>query len=216
MLLCFLLLSLSGCQSSPAIPSAAPSTQVQIDAATKEVGEARSILTTGDNPIVKMPDATPLVKQRVLEADSHLTDASTSLAGAKKSSVADAREVQKQTQKVAELEKADPVKTWLNLIGIGSIVLGGAMLIASIFVHALFALPWVRSVGAGTVVFGFLLVTIAHFLTPIYLIVGGTVLAAAVGGGFWLWTHRKIVAAKVGKFTVVGMGRGTLGTLTGS
>ncbi len=100
------------------------------------------------------------------------------------------------TKEVISLKTKDPVRSMLTLIGIGAIVLGGGVLIASFFVAFLQGVPGLRLAATGVITFGLFVVTVAYYLTEIRWIVGITIVGSVVGGIVWLWLHRSILIKK--------------------
>jgi hypothetical protein len=138
----------------------------------------------------------PAAVAKIESADEHLGTAAVAATQAVKDTKAIEAKVEAQKQQITALKSADPVRTWLNIVGIGAIVIGVGVLIASIFVSFLYAITWLRSASVGLIVFGLALVSVAHFLTAIYWMIGLTFAACVVGVGIWLWAHRTIVAAQ--------------------
>ena len=167
---------------------------------------ARAVVVemTPQNVEVKKPEAIA----KIDNAMEHLTVAETQLAVASKSAAQNESTIGKQEKQIEKLKANDPVTTWLNLIGIGAIVLGAGTVIATFFVAA-FSAAWIRSAAVGGIAFGFLLVTIAHFMTAIYWISAGVLVAGLISAGIWWYTHRTICthrskkAAKVASPIVV-------------
>lgn len=198
---------LAGCQiQGGRTVDAKPSTQIVVSQAMVEVDTVHALLVAGNNSVLAMLDKltvenlateVPVIKARVVEADTHIQTAQGDLGEAAKSAKADAGVIQTQTAKIASLEKSDPVKTWLDLIGLGAVILGVLALVLSVAVPAINAIAWIRTVAVAAVLFGFMLLTIAHFLTTIYWVAGLTLLAAAIAGAVWVWLHRSVIEKRL-------------------
>ena len=194
-----LLMACSSSGGGPKTPASVSIAQLQ-----DQLGRAQTDLT-GPGGVLPTVEAMtpanvdvqrPVAVAKIETVATDLSVAATTAVTAKGAATTTEETVAKQAQQITDLKAADPVRTCLNIVGIGAIVAGVGVLIASIFVTFLYSITWLRGAAVGAVVFGFILVTIAHFLTEIYWIAGLSIGAALIGGGIWLWTHRKIVAAK--------------------
>lgn len=204
------MLCLLGCQSHRSLPSLAPvaSLSKPTEDATKAAIESEKPLAAAEAATAKLPDSptrtdltTSLAKLRAWWAGNLAAWQNASASAKAIDAAVKDRDKQIVTLKkeVEGLQNSDPVKAWLYLVGIGALVIGCGVLIASFFVAALSAIPVVRSASIGAIVFGFLLVTIARFLTALYWIGAGVIVAGLIAGGVWLYTHRSILKAKAKK-----------------
>ena len=96
---------------------------------------------------------------------------------------------------IVTLQTKNPVKDWLNWIGMGAIVVGVGFLIAGIFITFLNALTWLRSACVALILFGCFLLTIAYFLTAIMWVIFGVIGAAIIAVILYVLTHKTILAA---------------------
>ncbi len=208
--LIMLSLSLLGCQSRGLGPSLTPAESLTkpTESALAEATEAGKPLSEAETTANGLQDSP--AKSKLITALARVSAWYNSNLEAWKQSVASAKEVDKAIKqrdaKIASLEKSlveatksDPVKGWLSFIGVIAILAGGAILIASFTVTALYAMPWVRPLGAGVLAFGLLVSTLVRFMTAIYWISAGCIVAALVGGAIYLITHRKIIKGRLEK-----------------
>lgn len=196
LLVVFLILSLCGCKNGGG-PNALTTSQ-SVGIITSEIGKARVGVEETRAVVREMTPETveiqkPAVDARLESVDEHLATAVDAGASAAKTAAADEKKVQTLTKEVQTLKQDDPVRSWLMLIGIGAIVVGVGGLIGSFFVGVLFQF---RTAAAAVCVFGFMLVTIARFLTQIYWIAGLSLLACVIAGGIWLWANRSVAKAQ--------------------
>lgn len=203
MILLIALLSLPmACSSSGGGASPVPAS-VQVQTVLAEVGRARTDLTGAGGVLPTLQAMTPANVQTTVptaiakaeSADQHLGVAATQAASAETAAGKTEKKVTDQQKTITELKAKNPVKDWLNWIGLGAIVAGVGFLIASIFVSALNALPWLRSACVAAILFGCFLLAIAYFLTAIMWIVFGLIGAAVVAGIIYVLTHKTILSA---------------------
>jgi len=192
--------TLIGCSSNGGGASKSqPSTVVQVKDMQKDVSLSLPFLNKAYDEITAIQQGKTActvanlapVHENIAQAKTLLTGVNEAMPAAVKSAQTDADTIAKTTV------KPDTTKTVLDWVGYVTFFGGLAALIASFFVSALFAYPIVRTAGAASIIFGLLVLTVAHFLTTIYWIFGGIILAALVAGGIWLWLHRTVVAAKI-------------------
>jgi hypothetical protein len=103
-----------------------------------------------------------------------------------------AKETAQLTKKVEQLEQADPVKAWLNLIGWASVVGGIAAVIAGVWLGR----TAVYSLGGCAALFGLALITIAWYIAEIRFVIGLGIAAAVLSGVVYVINNRKALADK--------------------
>ena len=191
---------LAGCPGT-SIPVDRRPVSDQTDTTAKELSYARVALLDGPSSVKGYVGSLtvenlPVVKGqatvKIEEVATHLEAATTQNASATVGAKADEKKIAEQTTTIAKLKESNPIKTWLEIIGLAAIVGGVGVLIASIFVNALQALAWLRSAAVGAVAFGLCLVSIAWFLTAIMWIVFGCIAAAIIFALIWVLTHKTI------------------------
>jgi hypothetical protein len=118
---------------------------------------------------------------------------------------------QKQTakleKKVEQLEQADPVKAWFNLIGWVSVAGGIAAVIAGVWLGR----TAVYSLGGCAALFGLCLITIAWYIAEIRFVIGLGIAAAVLSGVVYVINNRKVLADKA-KFLPHGAAQATTST----
>jgi hypothetical protein len=106
---------------------------------------------------------------------------------------ADVKHTQAVEKKNADLEAADPVKFWLNLVGALLVAAGVAVIVMSFLPWTLWAAPF-RGIAISAVIVGFVLLTLVRFMHQIELaiiITGSVALAAAIAWAIWYaYQHR--------------------------
>ena len=195
-----LLALLTGCPSPVAPRDTQTPASQQIGAVQTDIARAQSDLTGPQGVLPTVQAITPanaatqvpVAVAKVQTVDTDLKAAATQAASAEPMAAATEKTNADLTTANANLEARNPVKTWLELIGLGAIVAGVGFLIAGIFVTYLQAITWLRSGAVGAVAFGLCLVSIAWFLTAIMWIIFGCIAAALVFAVVWIVTHKTI------------------------
>ncbi len=191
------LLLLSGCPGGgpdrlgdPNKSTVVLTAQIQGDAAA-----VHKILVEGNDSILAMLPKIPkglvsvdAVQGRVKEADSHVQEITKNAGTAATSAKTDAKVIDNQARKIADLEASDPQVAWLNRIGIGLLVLGITLVGLGIWTGRQ-VLYIGGFVGAG-VALGIL--TIAYFLHALQWVIVGLTAAAVVGAVVWFILNRKV------------------------
>lgn len=160
--------------------------------ATTEKAEAQSQIDGADDELVSADSALGVTLN---SADSHTDQANDALTGAQKSAQADAAaaaKTQKQLaqtkQELKEVKAADPSKGWLEFIGIMAIVAGIALAIGVTLAESIPVVgKWLQNLGnfgyeVAALLFGagLLLVTLAHYLKTIELVLIWSAAGAAL------------------------------------
>jgi hypothetical protein len=118
-----------------------------------------------------------------------------------------AKETAQLTKKVEQLEQADPVKAWFNLIGWVSVAGGIAAVIAGVWLGR----TAVYSLGGCAALFGLCLITIAWYIAEIRFVIGLGIAAAVLSGVVYVINNRKVLADKA-KFLPHGAAQATTST----
>ena len=197
---CVAIAILPGCPAPVAVKDTKTSASIQVGDVVSDIARAQADLT-GPQGVLPTVNAitpanaavqVPVAVAKVQTVDSDLKIAATQASSAGDKAAATEKVVAGQATEITKLQESNPVKTWLELIGIAAIVGGVGFLIAGIFVTYLQAITWLRSAAVGAIAFGLCLVSIAWFLTAIMWIVFGCIGAAIIFGVVWIVTHKTI------------------------
>lgn len=119
----------------------------------------------------------------------HIDAAAASNQRITKEAPAVAKEAAGTEKQVEALKKSDPVRTWLKLGGIILIVAGViGMIVGYLPMFKTFA--FLESAALSSLLAGLAFVTIAHYLTQIYIAGGITLLVVAA---WFLWSRRSLI-----------------------
>ncbi len=194
-----------GCSTTAAGPSVANANKVPVSAQINDIyknvkaGHMKAIdlqkliedMQSGKEPVGSgLPKAHEFAVQIVASLDTATTDLPKAASSAETEATARA----KAEAEVAAAKQADPQRKVIRAVGYGTLFAGLAAVLAGFFVPALINFAWVRTAGAGLIIFGLLTLTIEYYLTQIRWVLLGVLAAAAVTALVWLWVHRKTLA----------------------
>lgn len=117
----------------------------------------------------------------------------TILVKAESSAKTEAKQIEEARKEIAALKAEDPVRSWLQYIGIAAL-LGG---VGAVIVGIWFGVSLAKTAGAASATFGLCVLTLAYFLTEIRWLIGLSIVAAIVAGIVYVILHRKVIADKL-------------------
>lgn len=195
--LILLTLILTGCNSQGGQASWREPTASLAAQAQTEIATAHDILVKSPNSVLVLLDSinagnyasqVPLVKARVVEADTHIEEADAKLKAALIQAKADAAAVTKLQTENSKLKASDPTMARFNFWGFVLTALSIAGFIATFFAGGMLAAAILSEIRTGCIfgtAVGLTFISIAWFLAPIRIAIVIILGVALVGGLIW-------------------------------